>query len=158
MILTTHALAGAVIGKNIQNPWIIILASLTVHYFLDGFRHGEYFDERVATVKNTWWKVALDLAVGFFIIIAFLIIKHPKTTEIINILLGSFFSLLPDFVTLMHWTFKKNKTLAKIKSFHAWAHRYSKFPKHSKERQWTLRNAANDILISATAILLLMLF
>lgn len=157
MILTTHALAGAVIGKNIQNPWIIILASLAVHYFLDSFRHGEYFDDRIAKVKDTWWKIALDLGTGFLIIFLIIYFQKPGLLETKNILLGTFFSILPDFITLMHWTFKRNKILAKIKAFHSWAHHYSKFPKYSKERQWNFRNAANDILISGVAILLLIL-
>jgi hypothetical protein len=157
MILATHALTGSVIGKNIHEPWLIVVISLVVHYFLDGFRHGEYFDDRTATIKNTWWKVALDLAIGFSIIFAFIYFKKTGFAEIENILLGTIFSILPDFITLMHWIFKENKTLAKIKAFHAWAHRYSKFPKYSIERQWTLRNATNDILISAIAIILLII-
>jgi len=157
MILTTHALTGAVIGKNINNPWIIILASFAVHYFLDSFRHGEYFDDRIAKVKDTWWKVALDLFIGFSIIFLFICFRNLDLLEIRNVLIGTFFSILPDFITLMHWAFKQNKILAKIKAFHSWAHRYSKFPKYSEERKWTFRNAANDILISAAAILLLII-
>jgi hypothetical protein len=157
MILATHALTGAVIGKNINNPCLIIIASLIIHYAMDSIRHGEYFDERVATVKDTWRKVVLDLFIGFFIIFLVIIFQKPEQLIIRDMLLGVFFSIIPDFITLMHWTFKKNKTLAKIKAFHGWTHRYSKFPKHSKERQWTLRNAANDILISAVAIILLII-
>jgi hypothetical protein len=157
MILVTHALTGAVIGKNIESPWIIIVASLAVHYFMDSFRHGEYFDSRFATVKDTWWKIALDLAIGFIIIVLFLFYKRPDLQEVVNIFIGAFFSILPDFITLMHWTFKKNRALAKIKEFHSWAHRYSKLPKYSKKRQWTFRNAANDIFISIIAIIFLLL-
>ena len=157
MILSTHALVGAAIGKNIDNPWIIILLSLAVHYFLDGFRHGEYFDDRTATIKSAWWKIALDLFIGFFIIISIIFLEKIDQHTVQNMAIGIFFSLIPDFITLMHWTFKQNKLLAKIKNFHAWAHKYSHFPKYSPERQWTLRNAANDILISAIAIIILFL-
>lgn len=157
MILTTHALTGAVIGKNIDSPWLIIILSLIIHFVMDSFRHGEYFDSRVAKVKDTWWKIALDLGAGFLIIVLFLFLKKPNFNEIINVFIGAFFSILPDFITLMHWTFKNNKTLAKVKEFHSWVHNYSKFPKHSKERQWTFRNALNDITISIIAIFLLLL-
>lgn len=157
MILATHALTGAVIGKSVNNPVLIITISLVAHYFLDGFRHGEYFDDRIATVRDTWWRVAVDLLSGFSIVFLIIYFQNPVLPAIKNIFIGTFFSILPDFITLMHWTFKQNKTLAKIKAFHSWAHRYSKFPKYSKERQWTFRNALNDILISATAILLLII-
>jgi hypothetical protein len=158
MILVTHALTGAVIGKNINNPWLIIIASLIIHYAMDSIRHGEYFDERTATVKDTWWKVTIDLFIGFFIIFMIIFFQKISSSIIINVSLGVFFSIIPDFVTLMHWTFKGNGILAKIKAFHGWAHRYSKFPKHSWERQWTLKNAFNDIIISAIAIAILLIF
>jgi len=158
MLLTTHALAGAVIGKNIQNPWIIIILSLIIHYVMDSFRHGEYFDDRVAKAKDTWWKITIDLLIGFFIISLIVYYQKSALLTIKNILIGVLFSLIPDFVTLMHWMFKKNKLLAKIKAFHSWAHRYEKFPKYSKERQWIFRNTLNDIIISLFAIIILLLF
>ena len=157
MILSTHALVGAAIGKNIDNPWIIILSSLAIHYFMDSFRHGEYFDSRTATIKNTAWKIIIDFLIGVFIV--GLIISWEKinwhTAQ--NMAIGIFFSLFPDFITLLHWTFKKNKILAKIKDFHAWAHNYSRFPRYSKERQWTLRNSFNDVIFSLLAIAFLLI-
>jgi hypothetical protein len=155
MILTTHALVGAAIGKNIANPWLIIPIALTSHFILDSIRHGEYFDDRIATIKNTWWKVALDLSLGFFVITTYLFSKNMAEIAAFNIFLGTFFSMLPDSLTLLHWAFSKNQILAKIKTFHAFCHRYSRFSKYSPERQWTLPNARNDILISLLAILFL---
>lgn len=157
MILTTHALTGAVIGKNIENPWLVIVLSLLVHYSMDAFRHGEYFDDRTAIVKDTWRKVALDLLIGFSMIFLTVYPQNPGIPIARNIIIGVFFSIIPDFMTLMHWAFKQNKILAKIKAFHSWVHRYSKFPKHSEERRWTFQNAFNDILISTAAILLLII-
>ncbi|OGI29274.1 MAG: hypothetical protein A2288_00645 [Candidatus Moranbacteria bacterium RIFOXYA12_FULL_44_15] len=157
MVLTTHALTGAVIGKNLTNLPLIILLSLAIHFTMDSFRHGEYFDSRIAKIKDTWWKIALDLSIGFFIIISFIYFKKPIPQETERIFLGSFFSLLPDLLTLMYWTFKENIALAKVKTFHAFAHRYSRFPKYSPERQWTWRNARNDILISLFTIFILFL-
>jgi len=156
MILTTHALTGAVIGKNIENYWLVIIFSLAIHYAMDAFRHGEYLDERISTVKDTWWKVAIDLMFGFLIIFLVIHFQKPALSVIKNIFIGTFFSIFPDFITLMYWKFEKNKILAKIKSFHSFCHCYSKFPKYSKERQWTLRNALNDILISAVAFAIIL--
>lgn len=155
MILTTHALTGAVIGKNIENPWIIIVVSLVVHFLMDTLRHGEYvesFDSKVA-FKNTWWKVTLDLS-SVLICIA-LIINFEKLTslEIRNILIGIFFSMFPDLLTLIYWKFRL-KILFPIYQFHSWVHRY---PRFSKERIWNIKNEANDIIISLIAILLLLI-
>ena len=156
MILTTHALTGAVIGKYVKDPWLVVLISLVVHYAMDSIRHAEYFDDRIAKLKDTWWKVALDLLIPFSIIYFYIFSSQLdyKTAE--NIILGSFFSVLPDGLTLVYW-FSGKKYFVRIKEFHSWAHRYNKCPKHSPERQWSLRNATNDIIISAVAVLLLFL-
>lgn len=155
MILATHALTGAVIGKSIDNPGLVIIFSLVVHFLMDSLRHGEYFDSRTATIRNTAWKVALDLLVAFSTISIFIYFKHPDIGTIRNIFLGMFFSMLPDGLTLLHDNYPNIKILEKIKVFHAWAHRYSRFPKHSPERQWTFRNALNDIFISLACIIIL---
>ncbi|MDO9230889.1 MAG: hypothetical protein Q7U36_00195 [bacterium] len=156
MILTTHALVGTAIGKNIENPWLVILLSLVVHFFLDSFRHGEYFDSRVATIKDTVWKILLDLFIPVSIILFFIFSAQPTLSSTRNILLGAFFSILPDFFTVLFWTFDW-KILKRIKKFHSFCHHYSRFPKFSPERQWNLRNAMNDILFSAIAIIILFL-
>jgi len=155
MILVTHALVGAAVGSKIENPLIIIPVVLAIHYFLDGFRHGEYVDDRKDSVKNTWWKIALDLFLGLSIIFSFLYFRNIDQKIILNTLIGAFFSMFPDLLTLIYWKFKNNYILGKIKAFHSVAHRYTRFPKYSPERQWTLRNAANDILISLLAIIIL---
>lgn len=154
MILTTHALVGAVIGKNIQDPWLIITLSLIFHFALDSLRHGEYFDSRIATIKDTAWKVILDLSISGTIILIFLFFFSSNFHTTRNVLMGSFFSMFPDLLTVLFWKFRWN-ILGKIKKIHELAHRYSRFPAFSPERQWTLRNATNDILISAITILAL---
>jgi hypothetical protein len=154
MILTTHALTGAVIGKNIENPWLIIAASLIIHYAMDMICHAEYFDDRIASIKKDGWKVVLDLAVAAFFIYSWIYLEAPPMQVIENILLGVFFSILPDGITLLYWLSGK-KLFKSIKKFHAFAHRYDKNPKYSPARKWNFQNARNDLLISAFAIILL---
>lgn len=155
MILTTHALTGAVIGKFIPSPWAIVPIALAVHFALDNLRHGEYvesFDSHVA-FRNTWWKILLDLSLGGIIILAALYFGSPSLTLIGNILLGSFSSMFPDLLTLLYWK-TKAPWLRPIYIFHSWAHR---FPRHAPERAWNLRNTVNDIAISLLAIILLLM-
>ena len=156
MILTTHALVGAAIGKNIGSPWLIVPFSLAVHYFLDGFRHGEYFDERTATVKNTYKKVSLDLVIAFIIIFSFIYFEKLDFNVIRNIMIGVFFSLLPDFLTLINYWKPEIKIFAQIKKFHGIAHRYKHSPKHGPERQWNLRNMVNDIAFSFISLIIIL--
>lgn len=154
MILTTHALAGAVIGKNIDNLWIVIVLSVTIHFIMDTLRHGEYVESKnpKTTLGNSLWKILLDLSIGFLIVGYFIYHSQAKNIQIINISLGVIFSVVPDFLTCLYWLFHF-KFLKRLCYFHGYVvHRY---PPTSPERKWNFRNARNDILISALVIILL---
>ena len=157
MILTTHALIGAALGKNISNPWIVAIIAIPLHFLMDHFRHGEYLN-RNSKLRHTWWKTALDLLGGIIITSAIIIFainySHNFSLAIAkSMAIGMFFSMLPDLTTLLYWEFRW-PFLKKIHDFHAWCHRY---PPFSKEREWNLRNSRNDIIFSVIAIILIIL-
>ncbi|MFH0969036.1 MAG: hypothetical protein V1804_00845 [Patescibacteria group bacterium] len=156
MILTTHALVGAVIGKNIENPWIIAMLSLVFHYLLDLIRHGEYvetFDSKVA-FKNTWWKVVLDFSIGLAIILLIIHFNKFDAITVRNIFIGMFFSMLPDLFTFIYWKFRW-KFFEKLYKFHSWCHH---LPRFSPERQWNLKNETYEIIIFLASISILVFF
>lgn len=150
MILSTHALVGATLGKEIDNPFILIPAAIVVHFFLDTFRHGEYLD-RNSTFKQVWWKAAVDIALAICVIALFIHIHRFNALRIKSILFGVFFSLFPDLLTLIYWK-TNSRLLERLSRFH---NRIHKYPRFSKEREWTFRNGLNDILISAASIAIL---
>ncbi|EKE25245.1 MAG: hypothetical protein ACD_5C00239G0004 [uncultured bacterium] len=153
MILTTHALIGAAVGKYISNPIALTAILIPLHYAMDIFRHGEYLGKK-STFRNTWWKVSLDLLSGLTIILSAFYFKNFNINILISILTGAFISMFPDLLTVLYW--KLNfKFLEKIYQFHQLVHK--RFPDGSLERAWTLRNATNDILFSLIAILLLLI-
>jgi len=152
MLLATHALVGAALGKNIGSPWLIAALAIPLHFFLDHFRHGEYLD-RNSKIKDTWWKTAIDLLAGLMIVAACIFFFQPSAAIVQSMSIGIFFSILPDFSTLLYCKF--NFTfLKKVREFHAYCHKY---PSFSKEREFNIRNGANDILFSIVAIVLLFL-
>jgi len=154
MILATHALVGAVIGKNIENPWIIIILSLVFHYIVDFIKHGEYvetFDSKVA-FRNTWWKVVLDFSVGLAVILFIINFKNFDATITRNIFIGMFFSMLPDSFTLIYWK-TRWKSFEKLYKFHSWCHR---LPRFSPERDWKLHNEIYEITIFFASIAILL--
>ena len=155
MISTTHLLIGAVLGKNISNPWIVAIVAIPLHFIMDHFRHGEYVESfsKKTSVKNTWWKSALDLFLGIAIIFFIAYYMHFSSTTIKSIVVGMFFSMLPDLLLVLYWKFHW-PFLQKIHDFHAWCHKY---PHFAKEREWNFRNSRNDILFSIAAIILLVL-
>ncbi|MEI7890806.1 MAG: hypothetical protein WCI36_02455 [bacterium] len=153
MILTTHALVGAAIGKYVSNPFWQILILIPLHYTLDVFRHGEYLNKK-STFRDTTWKVTLDLLVAATIILLAIFLKKFNQSIAISIMSGAFISMFPDLLTVLYW--KLNfKFLKKIYQFHQFVHK--RFTDGSPERAWTLRNAANDIIFSIIAIALLFL-
>ncbi len=151
MLLSTHALTGAVIGKTFDNVWIIIILSVALHYIIDTFRHGEYLNQN--SKWGEFWKVAIDVLIGLSTLGTVIYFFDFSWIEKRNMLIGAFFSMFPDLLTFLYW--KLNfKFLKKVFNFHARTHRY---PPFSKERDFNLKNAANDIIFSLVAILLLLL-
>jgi hypothetical protein len=103
MILTTHALTGAVIGKNLNNPWLIIILSIIAHFVMDSFRHGEYVEvfSKNTSIKNSGWKVILDLFVGITLVFAISVFQGFDKETLKNIVLGSASPMFPDFITFL---------------------------------------------------------
>ena len=150
MIPSTHILAGAVIGRNINNPVIIIFLSLIIHFIMDTFRHGDYLNHN-STIKEIIRKVGFDLSIGFSIIILYFFFNNPEWTTTRNIFIGISASLFPDLLSFMYLKLN-SKSLKKIFDFHIWIHRLFVIP---KEKQWKLINARNDIIFSVLFIIIL---
>lgn len=149
MILSTHALIGAAIGRHIESLWLVIAIAFSTHFFFDSFRHGEYTAS--LETKRDWTKVFIDIAFGMSIVLFSLSWTGVSEKVIFNTLLGSFFAALPDLFIVLHQKF--NLRLLKIfVDLNAWAHPY---PPSSPETLWTLRNAVNGIIFSSIAIFLL---
>lgn len=153
MILTTHALVGAAVGKYVHNPVALTAILIPLHYTMDIFRHGEYLNKK-STFKNTAWKVFVDLLFPLLIILSLAHFKNFNQAILISMLTGAFVSMFPDLLTVLYW--KLNfKFLKKAYLLNKFVH--SRFPDDSPERAWTLRNAFNDIAFSVLAILFLFL-
>lgn len=151
MILATHSLTGAVVGKYVNNTWLIIILSVILHFILDTFRHGEYLN-RKSSIRE-FWKVAIDFFVGVSAVLLIANFNNYPSYVLKNMLIGAFFSMFPDFFTLLYWKLGV-KFLKPLFDFHAWFHLH---PLFSKEREWNLRSAANDIVILILAVFLLII-
>jgi hypothetical protein len=151
MILTTHALVGAALGKQIHNPFIVAPLAIALHFCLDTFRHGEYLNKNTK-FKTAVWRVLADLFSALIILFIFLRFSHASYETTRNIFIGTFFSMFPDLLTLLYWKLHLS-FLEKIFHFHEWVHPY---PKGDKRYAWNLRNNLNDIIFSIIAISILL--
>jgi len=99
MILSIHAITGAVLGLNANSFGQVILLGIVSHYFLDSIPHVEY---KIENIKNgnlkmaakEFAKIFIDLLIGLIIILY--LIQNKNFNQSILILAGSFFALLPD--------------------------------------------------------------
>lgn len=98
MILTVHILVGAAVTTQIRITWLAWLLAFFSHFLLDFIPHYDYSLKGVELGwknKKFWWvvfKVALDLALGFILIIIF----SQNKRNLINIIVGGFLGILPD--------------------------------------------------------------
>lgn len=150
MILTTHILAGAVLGANVQNPYAVAGLAVAVHFALDLLPHGDYLNKK--SKLREFWKVALDLAIGLGTVYALFFLRDAASTaNLENIAIGIFFSLLPDGATLLYMM--GVKFLKPIKKFHEKLHYY---PEFSPGSQFHLKNNLWDIFISLVSVITLL--
>jgi hypothetical protein len=143
MILTTHILSGAALGANIQNPYLVATSAVALHFALDTLPHGDYLNKK--SRLGEFWKVAVDFAVGFGLVFAIIFSGRTADADITrNVLIGIFFSLLPDLTTFLH-NWMKAKFLLPVRNFHESLH-WAK--NGSPEREFRLKNNLWDIVIS----------
>jgi len=153
MILTTHILSGAVVGAEIKNPYAVAGLAVVLHFLLDLLPHGDYLDKK-SSFKD-FWKVAIDLAIGFSIVSAAVLFRGlipASAVNIQNIAIGIFFSLLPDGTTVLCWKLGI-RFFDPIYRFHQKLHRA---PDFSPERRFRLKNNLLDIAISLASLLILL--
>jgi hypothetical protein len=152
VILTTHILSGAVLGREINNPYAVAGLAIAVHFALDLLPHGDYLNKK--SKLREFWKVALDLAIGLGAVAAILFFRDGAlTANIQNIAIGIFFSLLPDGTTFLYWKMGM-KFLKPVYDFHQKLHLIH-YPDFAPERRFKLKNNLFDILISLVSLITL---
>lgn len=117
MILTSHILAGAALGANTNNPALIALGAVALHFALDAVPHWDY--DIYSSKTKTALKVSADLAMAGIVML--FLIWHMPSEQQINALIGGFFGVLPDGFLLISYIFKNNY-LDKYAKFHDFWH------------------------------------
>ena len=123
MIWASHMMAGAVAGAKLHNPVAIAAAALASHFVLDAIPHKEYdiFEIKKVKFDRGFWtdflKVLADFLSGLILGIYF----GLKSSNLFNILLAMFFSLLPDFLLFISYLYNP-PLMRKLTYFHEWIH------------------------------------
>lgn len=124
MILTPHILAGAAIGSQINDPFLVALVAFVSHFVLDFIPHPEEYNIDNLKIKriNKYFikdlaKVFVDFVAGFLIVFYF----SRDSYNFSNILIGAFFGALPDGLQFLSFQFNF-KFLQILQKFHIRIH------------------------------------
>ena len=117
MMAQNHLLMGAVIGIYINNPYLVAIVAFLLHFVMDvvtffiidgkpGVSTKKYFKTLADDVKYTL-KTIISLQITS-VVFVFVIIYQKGLLFNQNVLIGMFFSMLPDFIEHIGFGFKKH--------------------------------------------------
>lgn len=123
MFYIIHILAGALIAKYFPSFWPIVILSLISHFIIDIIPHKDNVLEEKFSKRNYDVEITKRIAIfeisGILIgllFITFILLKFQN----ILMLLGIFFSLLPDISKIGYFTrIKHNKIFKNYVHFHS---------------------------------------
>ena len=160
MIFTPHVIIGAVIGAKTHNLGLIIILGIFSHAILDHLPHWDYTNNGIRNFYETkdfkalfidLFRIALDGLLALVIILV-IIFKNGlfDSDYIIFIILGIFFSILPDILLFTAVIFR-GKFGQHLIDFH------QKFlhTKKEKEGKITFLNISTEILVIIISIIIL---
>jgi hypothetical protein len=135
MILASHAIAGAAIGRLTKNPILAFLLGLASHFALDAIPHWQYelksrtySDDTLAEDMALDGKFARDIifiGADFFLGIFLSLLAFGGWNEMFDpsapIIAGIIGGVLPDAMQFVFWKFK-HEPLISMQKFHNWIH------------------------------------
>lgn len=134
MILSSHLITGAALGANFQNIYLMPIAAMALHFFLDKIPHYDYKIKPFSLVVIA--KVTADISFGIITILIIYLFFNPSI-NLTHTAIGMFFSALPDGFLLASFIFK-NKWLQKYQKLHVFFHKNNEgVPKINEKNEKT---------------------
>ena len=100
MLITPHAITGAVIGAEISNPYLVVLLALASHFILDALPHYDvgvaHYGEKKKISFN--WKDWLLLIFDGILAVILIWIAYNGSHTDWNILIGAAAGIAPDII------------------------------------------------------------
>ena len=107
MTAPNHALAGALIGLSIANPWLALPLAFLSHFVLDAIPHydppGQDSSERISSKR--FEKELYGQAIVCFVIVLILVIAQPK--QWLAAAFGAFLGASPDLFWVPRFLYVK---------------------------------------------------
>jgi len=121
---TTHFITGSAIGKLSGNPFLAAALGFVFHFIMDLVPHWDYGYHFKKTIPS-FMLAALDPAIGIAVVVWIIIGRDLSQAVIINMLVGGFFCLLPDILSVFI-KLLKIKRLKRLIIFHNKLHWFTK--------------------------------
>lgn len=131
MILSTHAVAGALVGSVVAyNPFLAGALGFASHFILDAVPHWDYplkssqkdlnnrMNNTVIMGKSFIFdlaKIGLDMLVGA--VVVFLAFSNAPTTVFWGACIGAVFAVLPDFLQFVYFRYP-HEPMRSLQKFH----------------------------------------
>lgn len=107
MLTTMHLLVGALIGKYINNIWLIIVLALASHYVLDMIPHtpmptpNGYLKKGLKGVsKKLLLLESIEPILGILLVLFLIYLNKERAVQMI---IGGVFAFFPDIITFLVW-------------------------------------------------------
>lgn len=126
MIISSHFIAGAAVGKLTGNPILAVVIGFIFHFIMDLVPHWNYGYKHLQKAK-TLLLVLLDPLLVFVIFLAIGLARGYDTATWINTFIGGFACVLPDLIEFIIRVFKI-KPLVFFLKFHRAVHWFDKSP------------------------------
>lgn len=135
MILATHAIVGAAVGRVLSNPWAAFLAGFSSHFILDAIPHWQYrlasrrcapdtMHEDMVRGKGFLRDIVL-IGLDFFLGMTLSIVLFQNWSAIsrlpMSVLFGALGGVSPDALQFMSWKIRK-EPFTTFQKFHDWVH------------------------------------
>lgn len=129
MLLTIHATAGALIGRQVDNPVLAFILALCSHFILDLVPHGDnnWIDEYKGDQKAKARKIIVIVAGDAVMLLALLISRFyfKNFTPTLPVVTGVIGGILPDLLVGCHEL--SDKLFKKVYHLHFVVHDFVKF-------------------------------
>ncbi len=110
MLITPHAVTGALIATRFNSPFLAIPLSIASHFLLDKIPHWQETLYPYKVTRRTWIRIFVDLSFAFFLVY-FISIRSPQNSQLIWINAFVSSSLDLDSVAVVYKPILKIKIL-----------------------------------------------
>jgi hypothetical protein len=136
MTLTTHAVAGALVGAVAShNLALAASAAFMSHFLFDTIPHWDYalgstHEDQANPMNNDikssgkqfiidLLKIACDAGLG--ILVTYIFFRNASNSVLIAALIGALFAMLPDPLQFVYWKFR-HEPMISLQRFHMFMH------------------------------------